>query len=94
MFNHVSKFEVEETEGDSSEKASSVSNLISQYKQVLLQKAYEIYCRSISDKTQIAGVPWTERKLEVIGKDDYKEKEWYKGLNKIELATLESLIEK
>ena len=61
---------------------------------MLLDKAYQIYCKSISDETKIGGKPWKERKQEVLGSDNYKESEWFKELTDFELGTLESLREK
>ena len=60
----------------------------------MLEKAYKIYCKFISDETQVGGKTWKERKAEVLGSEGYKDLEWYKDLSEYDTSILELLKEK
>ena len=64
---------------------------IKDYKELLRDKAYQIYKSKISDDTKFGERKWRDIKVKVLKSDSYLKKSWYKKLTEFEKGTIEEL---
>ena len=78
VFNHVSKFE----------DPTKALERIEKYRSLVLEKAQEIYCCTISDNIGIGGCKWKDIKKEIMGSSEHKKEEWFKSLSEFDKSML------